>query len=241
MKSGYQTDLAYIHDAGFTDFMRKSAPALLSILRRSQIKHGLVVDLGCGSGVWAEQLVAHGYQVLGIEISPAMLRIARQRAPRARFINASLFRARLPACAAVTAIGECLNYAFDRSGGKRLDDLFRRIYKALDSGGVFIFDVAEPGRVGPTPVQSFFQGKDWAILVRNEEDTKRKLLSRRMTIFRRMGRTFRRSEEVHKQNLLEPSRVKHALKILGFKVTNLLRYGTHRLGTGRSIFIARKP
>jgi len=77
--SGYGADLAYIHDAGFGDFARKSAPGLLAILRQAGIRGGLVVDLGCGSGIWAAELTRRGYDVLGIDISRAMIRLARAR------------------------------------------------------------------------------------------------------------------------------------------------------------------
>ncbi len=81
----YKDDLAYIHDVGFGDFAKNAAPELLAVLRQRGLTGGLVVDLGCGSGLWAEELTAAGYDVLGVDISPAMIEIARRRAPRARF------------------------------------------------------------------------------------------------------------------------------------------------------------
>jgi len=52
----YKKDLAYIHDVGFSDYALKSAPGILAILARNQIHEGLVVDLGCGSGLSAQEL-----------------------------------------------------------------------------------------------------------------------------------------------------------------------------------------
>jgi trans-aconitate methyltransferase len=57
---GYREDLAYIHDQGFGDFARKAAPGLLAMLRRGGIRSGLVVDLGCGPGHWARELLRKG-------------------------------------------------------------------------------------------------------------------------------------------------------------------------------------
>src|SRR5436309_2695675 len=111
--AGYTEDLAFIHDAGYGDFARNAAPVLLEAFGARGIHGGLVVDLGCGSGIWAEELLAAGYDVLGVDISASMIRLARRRAPRARFVTASLLRFDLPACDAVTSIGECVNYAFD--------------------------------------------------------------------------------------------------------------------------------
>ena len=54
--TAYDRDLAYIHDTGFTSFARNAAPGLLRLLRRNRVRDGLVVDVGCGSGVWAGEL-----------------------------------------------------------------------------------------------------------------------------------------------------------------------------------------
>ncbi len=75
----YKDDLAYIHDVGFGDFARNSAPGLLEILQSHGVLTGLVVDLGCGSGIWARELVRAGYQVLGIDISPEYVSAAEKR------------------------------------------------------------------------------------------------------------------------------------------------------------------
>src|SRR5439155_24360251 len=119
MASRYHEDLAYIHDVGFGDFARNAAPGLLELLRQRQVVRGLVVDLGCGSGIWARELCNAGYEVLGVDLSEAMLAIARKRVPDAEFRQGSLLSAKLPACAAVTAVGECFNYLFDRRNTTR--------------------------------------------------------------------------------------------------------------------------
>src|ERR1051325_3928355 len=38
------------------------------------------LDLGCGSGVYAARLVARGSRVVGVDLSAAMLNLARERA-----------------------------------------------------------------------------------------------------------------------------------------------------------------
>src|SRR5436305_1060377 len=101
----YAPDLAYIHDTGFTRFIRTATPGLLRILRRNGIRGGLVVDAGCGSGIWARELADRGYEVLGIDISAAMIRLARRHAPAARFQVGSFLSVPLPPCDAVTSLG----------------------------------------------------------------------------------------------------------------------------------------
>jgi hypothetical protein len=54
MTAWYNEDLAYIHDVGFREYVLKSTPGILEMLSDRQIQTGLVVELGCGSGLSAE-------------------------------------------------------------------------------------------------------------------------------------------------------------------------------------------
>ena len=236
----YKNDLAYIHDTGFGDFARTSAPWLLETLRANGIDKGLVVDLGCGSGIWARELSHAGYGVLGIDISPAMIEIARKRVPRAEFRTGSLLRAKLPTCAAVTSLGECLNYMFDRSNSiAQLRGVFERVYSALKPGGLFIFDIAEPGR-GKGPTQRHRQGKDWAVLSDTVEAPETNLLTRRITTFRKRGENYVRGQEVHVLQLYGRSEVADELRRVGFRVRTLSSYGEQTMLVGCVAFMARK-
>lgn len=237
----YASDLAYIHDTGFGDFSRSAAPGLLNLLGQSGIHDGLVVDLGCGSGIWARALTDSGYDVLGIDLSPSMLNLARKRAPQASFLEASYLDASLPPCAAVTSIGECLGYCFDEKNRfPALRRLFKRVHDALLPGGIFVFDLAAPGR-GSGPSRRHFKGDDWATVVEYGVDPHRSILTRRITTFRKIGQTYRRGEEIHNMNLYDPAGVVDALRQTGFKVRIRRDYGGIAFPKGLKAFVARKP
>jgi SAM-dependent methyltransferase len=242
MSDWYNEDLAYIHDTGHSDFALRSAPGILQILRRNGIHSGLIVDLGCGSGLLAQELTKAGYELLGIDFSEAMLRIARRRAPQAKFRAGSLFTAELPPCHAVTATGECLNYLFDSDHRRpRLAQLFRRVFAALSPGGVFIFDIAEPGQVAPGVSRSFVEGPDWMVALEKTEDRRQALLTRRIISFRRVGKHYRRSDELHRLQLFRVSDVARELRRAGFRVRLLRSYGEDELPRAHAAFVARKP
>jgi SAM-dependent methyltransferase len=238
---GYTDELAWIHHAGFTGFARSAAPGLLEILRRSGIRSGLVVDLGCGSGVWARELTAAGYDVLGIDISPGMIRLAREHAPQAKFVTASLLAASLPACDAVTAIGECLNYSFDPGNSRnRLRRLFGRLYAALRPGGIFVFDIAEPGQApARTWRQRLVEGDDWVVHSSALEEGRR--LIRRITSFRKSGKLYRRTDEIHRLRLYPAEDLMDDLRRVGFRARLLRAYGECRLPPAHAAILARKP
>ncbi len=148
----YKDDLAYIHDVGYGDFAKNAAPELLAILRRRGLEDGLVVDLGCGSGLWAEELCGAGYDVLGVDISPAMIEIARCRAPQATFEVGSFLKVDLPRCGAVTSLGECLNYLFDEDKFTTYDftnepiSPARCATRAFECGRCAVMDSTDSGR-----------------------------------------------------------------------------------------------
>jgi SAM-dependent methyltransferase len=243
MADAYREDLAYIHDAGFGAFARSAAPILLRALRQAGAERGLVVDLGCGSGILAAEIAAAGYEVLGFDLSGAMIALARRRVPQARFREQSLWTAELPPCVAVTAVGECFNFLFDPGNtDQALAKLLRRIHDALCPGGLLLFDVAEPGRVpGQGPRRDYREGEDWAVLVTAEEDRRRRLLTRRITSFRKVGKLYRREQEVHQLRLLTGAALARQLRGLGFRVRLLRGYGPFRFPPGYVALLGRKP
>ncbi len=243
MEERYGEDLAYIHDAGFGGFALGTAPGILAVLRENEIGDGLVVDMGCGSGIFARKLVETGYRVLGIDISGAMTDLAQERVPEAEFRVASPFEAEIPPCAAVTSIGECLNHLLDPTNDERtLARLFRRVYDAVDPGGVFVFDLLEPGQlpVGTT-ARGFTEGEGWTVLVEKEEDSERKTLTRRIITFRRVGDHYRRSDGTHRVRLYDATEVASELRQVGFEFRITDSYGHYRLPETHPVFVARKP
>jgi SAM-dependent methyltransferase len=239
---GYGDDLAYIHDAGHDRFIRDAAPFLLQCVRKATPNGSLVVDLGCGSGIWAKTLVEAGYKVLGIDQSASMTAIARARVPAAEFRTQSFLDAKLPPCGAVTAIGEIFGYLLDgRNTERRLVAFLRRVYDALALGGCLVFDVASPGRVrGPGPQSGHREGADWAVLVTSAEDKKRQLLTRRITSFRKVGELYRRDYEVHRLRLYRFAELAAPLRQMGFRVRRLAGYGKQPFLRGHIGLLARK-
>lgn len=236
----YDDDLAYIQEEGYRGSAEAYAPGLLRILADAGIREGLVVDLGCGSGVWAKHLCDAGYRTVGLDVSPALIQRARQRASSAEFRVGSLWSYRIPRCRAVTALGEVVCYRVPNGGQQQMGSLFRKTFNALHPGGLLIFDVAEIG-LDRHRRQACLEGADWACLVRFEYDEKKQRLCRHITTFRRLNGLFRRSKERHVVQLYEADEVARVLRKTGFRVRRARRFGAYSLLTRRVAFIARKP
>ncbi|MDY7230633.1 class I SAM-dependent methyltransferase [Hyalangium rubrum] len=241
--TAYARDLAYVHHDAFGHLARDAAPVVLGALRRVGLRRGLIVDLGCGSGILARALTEAGYDVLGVDLSPDMLRLAARNAPRATFRRGSLLDMDFPPCVAVTAIGEPFNYVFDpRSTPAALSRLFRGIHGALEPGGFLLSDVAGPGRIGQGQVrQTFWDRPDWNLYLRAEENRAGTRLTRDIVLFRRIGSRYRRSEEHHTLRLYPPAAITERLTGAGFQVRRLRGYVPSRLRDSWPVYLARKP
>ncbi|OUC79694.1 class I SAM-dependent methyltransferase [Gordonia lacunae] len=70
----------------FTNTLQRHAfGAFVDHIRDSGVR-GAVVDVGCGPGLLTAELAARGFEVVGVDPSSEMLRIARSKHPGLRFI-----------------------------------------------------------------------------------------------------------------------------------------------------------
>jgi len=236
----YGDDLAYIHNVGYDFHARGLAPALLSLLQKAGLSGSVVVDVGCGGGIWAEQLARAGYRPVGIDISPAMIALARQRMPSGEFHVASFVDYRLPQCGAITALGEVVCFLFDpRNQRRAIARWLKRAYEALLPNGLLVFDIAEVGLNRDTP-PGWRSGDDWACGVWHEYDERRSRLVRHITTFRRDGALYRRGEEAHRIQLYDRRDIADMLKHAGFRIRSTRRFGDYELRPKRIGFIATK-
>jgi SAM-dependent methyltransferase len=246
----YSAELAYVHDAGFGEFAKRVSPEVIRILRAHNAppttrsgRATKVVEVGCGSGILARRLATAGYDVLGFDISPAMIALARAKAPGARFRVASLTDAHIPRCHAVVAINEVVTYVPASGAGpllpRALQEFFARVYGALVKGGVLIFDFIESGERRTYPVRSR-SGRDWVVASQADLDRSGRVLTRRIVAIRNIGRQFRRSQETHVVRIYSRSAVARALADAGFTPHMSQSYGRYRLLPGSVAVIAEK-
>ncbi len=236
----YDLDLAYIQETAFENPARGAAPEILRLLQGASITVRRVVDVGCGSGPLTAALTAAGFGVTAIDQSADLLATARQAAPAAQFINASIYDAEIPACEAVLAVGEPLTYhAPDVHADRLVRRFFRRVSEILPTGGMLIFDVIELGK--PSLTGRFWSsGDDWAVMVDTTEDQASRTLVRDIETFRRVDDLYRRGREVHRVRLFDTHTLCDQLASCGFKVETSQAYGAQPLGPRRRVFFATR-
>jgi len=235
----YRTDLAYIHDIGYGGIAVAAARRLITELTNAGCRDGTVVDLGCGTGILAGHLVKAGYRVIGIDVSEAMVARARPTVPDAEFRVGSFVSTDLPACVAVTAVGEVLNYGFDTANDHDARvRLFERVHHALVPGGLLMFDVAGPER--KQPHRTFAEGPDWAVLVEADLEAATGVLRRTITSFRQIDTLFRRDVDIHRLMLLDQSTLLRSLRSVGFEAEVMSGYDAVPLPKGIAPFLCRK-
>ncbi len=235
----YDEDLAYIHDVGYSSLSESWTPGLLELFREAGIHTGTVVDLGCGGGGWVKKLVESGYQAIGVDVSAAMIERSQQRVSSATFDVGSIWDYSFPRCHVVTALSEVLCYRRGEEDDPNPKLFFENIFKALEPGGLFIFDVAEIG-LDQGRNRTFAEGNDWSCLVKYEYDETKNRLHRQITTFRQVDTLYRRSQEQHAIQLYDPKRVAEMLKGIGFHVQVVRQFGGAALLPQRAGFVATK-
>lgn len=169
-------------------------------------------------------MVDAGFDVLGFDQSADMVALSESLVADGRFTCASVYDVDLPRCIAVTAVGEVFNYAFDEAAGPAaLSGLLARIAGALAPGGLAVFDVAGPGRLGGAGERvTFSEGDGWAIVARAREEGT--TLVRDITLFRGDGDLYRRTDERHVLRLIDPDEVLAMLAAAGLRGRRLPGY-----------------
>ncbi len=147
MPQAYSTAFARAYQLRWGFFARNAAPLIQAYYEStaSGKTNRNLLDLCCGTGVLAKYFLDHGYQVTGLDLSPAMLAYARQNtqdylvAAQVRYIQGDASDFHLEErFGLVVSTFDALNHLPDESA---LLGCFRSALAALEPGGTFIFDL----------------------------------------------------------------------------------------------------
>ncbi len=115
-----------------------------ALIRKHRPQSKTVLELACGTGSVLQGLAGE-YEIMGLDMSPAMLRVARKRLPNTPFVQANMVDFKLStAFDVVYCFHNSMNHLvmFDEWSA-----LFENVARHLKTGGLFIFDINSPERM----------------------------------------------------------------------------------------------
>ena len=216
------------------------------ILAREGLSPRTAVDLACGTGSVALLLARKGLQVVGVDLSADMLCQANQKAQEQNadvlFICQPLQELSLSRGVdlAVCAL-DSLDYITNPEDCR---EAIRRVYRVLNPGGCFIFDVNTPEKLRAMDGQVFLDEDDDVYCVwRGEFEEETNVCSYAMDLFQRSGDAWQRSFEEHCEYAYSEQQLRGYLKEAGF--THIEVYADRKFeapaaGEQRIYFKARK-
>lgn len=201
----------------------------MQILKREGIRPRTAVDLACGTGSVSLLLAEMGMSVVGVDMSEEMLTAAMDKAinvdnpplfVKQRLENLRLYKGvDLAVCAL-----DSLDYITDPALCQRA---ISRIYKVLNPGGIFIFDVNTPEKLRAMDGQVFLdEDEDVYCVWRGEFDEQTNICSYGMDLFQKVGNSWQRSFEEHREYAYTAEQLNAYLKNAGF--TDICVYGDRK-------------
>ena len=196
------------------------------ILAREGLQPETAVDLACGTGSVALLLAEKGLRVTAVDMSADMLCAAADKAlsmrNRPTFVCQKLQELALPKGVdlAVCAL-DSLDYITDP---KDCREAISRVYRVLNPGGCFIFDVNTPEKLRAMDGQVFLdEDEDVYCVWRGEFDESSNICTYGMDLFQREGNMWQRSFEEHCEYAYSAQQLVGYLKEAGF--THIRVYG----------------
>lgn len=203
-----------------------------------------ILDLGCGTGQVAQNLLAKGYKVTGLDESDGMLHYARKNAPGAKFILDDARYFELPSTFhGVISTGSSLNHIMSL---EELKGVFHNVYAAMLENGLFLFDLY---------LEQYFQSINDSMTGGNIKDEyawgartsyypEEKISQNKITIFQLLEGNWQRLDITTLMKSYSRAEVQSALENVGF--TEVSIYNAERLfetvgSPGEVYFVCRKP
>ena len=181
---------------------------------------GSVLDLACGTGRHAVELASRGYQVVGLDLSSAMLaraaREAEERRQRVELVQADMREMSFEASFDGVY---CWSASFGFFDDEKNAAVARSVHRALRTGGRFLLDVPNRDFVAPRqPRLIWFEPKGCICIDETEMDFITSRLKVKRTMMLGDGRTRELEYSIRLYTLNELGKMLHEA---GFRVVEI--------------------
>jgi SAM-dependent methyltransferase len=237
----YRRDLARVHHLGFAAHAEACAPGILQLLEPIRRRNGLVLEIGCGSGLLTRALVDAGHRVVATDASPAMLDLAEQWASGAEEVRRlTLPDDELPPADAIVGVGHALNYLPD---AEAIDRALMAIAGALRPGGVLALDLCDLawGEARRDAPNLGLVDDEWAIVSRFSTPAPDRFVRDMTTFVVQEDGSWLRDDERHDNVLIETAAIPGLFAPLGVDVQVRSSFGGEHLPVGLRTLIGARP
>lgn len=219
------SDFASVYDELMTEIPYDTYAQILDVAA-SGIAGKRIIDIGCGTGLLSVKLAKMGGFVTGVDISPDMISIAKQRAEA---LSLPITFAEQPMQqlegfegfdVAVIAI-DSLNYVIEH---EEVMATLAKIYQALSVGGVLLFDVHSTYKTDEIFMESpftFDNGRIAYIWETEEGDEPHSVYSELAFFVRNIDGLYQRFDEVHYQRTFSVHDYVEMLETIGFSIERI--------------------
>lgn len=204
---------------------------LKSLLAEYNIKEGIVLELGCGTGNMTELLSESGYDMIGIDNSDEMLSIAMEKSSEKGLNILYLLQDMREfelygTVAAVVSICDSLNYITEFH---ELVKVFSLVNNYLEPDGIFIFDVTTEKKYSDIADAVIAENREEGSFIwENSYFSDERINQYDMTIFERLDNgLYKKHEETHIQRVYTIDEIKSALDLSGLKLEACYKAFTH--------------
>lgn len=218
---------AYTYLSGVYDDLMDDIPYkewggyIITLLSRHGIKGGLLLDLGCGSGIMSELLSGYGYEVIGVDVSSEMLSAALDKKAESKsdilYLCQDMRELELYGTVrAVVSVCDSINYLLDI---KDLVKVFKLVNNYLDPKGIFIFDINTPAKYEQMGDQVIAENRERCSFIwENDYDKDKHVNQYCLTIFIKdeCGK-YDKVEETHYQRGYTNREIRQALEEAGLE------------------------
>jgi len=236
----YRPDLALIHHRGFGFHADDCAPGILALLEPVRERDGLVLELGCGSGLLTRYLIDAGHRVIATDASPAMLDLARELVGDAEDVRALVLPDDpLPRADAIVGVGHCLNYLPDADA---VDRGLVAVAEALLPGGVLAIDICDLEWAAARRHQQSrgWVGDDWAVITEFSVPSPDSYVRKMATFIRNEDGSWRRDDERHDNVMVDIALVPALLREHRVEATVGSSFGKEELPVGLRTVIGHR-
>ena len=236
----YREDLALVHHLGFGFHADACAPGILRLLEPVRQRDGLVIEIGCGSGLLTAYLVDGGLRVMATDASEAMLNLARAHLSGATELRRlTLPDDPIPLADAIVGVGHALNYLDDES---QVDAALVAIATSLRPGGIMAIDLCdlEWGTLRVNQPPRVWRTDDWVLITEVSVPDPNRFVRIMTTFVRQDDGTWRRDDERHDNVLIDTSKVPPLLAHHGVEATLSASFGDEPLSAGLVTVVGRK-